>query len=169
MIDPASDYIFDAVSTTVEHGGTRERLPKTDEDWEKIRIGAVTLAEGSDLLKVRRPFAPDGDLNNSVGADATELSPADILAKVTRDPVEWNARIQALRNVGLEALEVAKTKNTNELWDLAENLDIACEQCHVSYWYPKEDATFYKRLDQTLHDFSQQSSQRERGTPGSVR
>jgi hypothetical protein len=168
-IDPASDYIFDAVSTTVERGGVKERLPKTDEDWDKIRSGAVMLAETSDLLKVPRPFAPEGDQNNSVGADATELAPAEILAKVTRDPVEWNARIQALRNVALETLEIVKKKNASEMWDAAENLDNACEQCHVSYWYPKEDAAFYQKIDRTLRDFSARSPQRGTGAAPSAR
>ena len=49
--------------------------------------------------KIRRPFTPPGDENNSTGPDAVELSPAQITAKVERDPVEWNARIEALRNV----------------------------------------------------------------------
>jgi len=42
-----------------------EKAPKTDEDWEKVRIGAVTLAEGVYLLKVPRPFAPPGDENTA--------------------------------------------------------------------------------------------------------
>src|SRR4051812_3542906 len=46
MIAPASDYVFDAVSTVVSKTGVIEKVPKTDEDWEKIRFGAVTLAEG---------------------------------------------------------------------------------------------------------------------------
>src|SRR5499425_704528 len=79
MIDPASDNIFDAVKIVQTKTGTVERLPKTDEDWEKLRIGAVTLAEGIYLLKVPRPFAPAGDHNNNTtGPDATELTPAQI-------------------------------------------------------------------------------------------
>jgi hypothetical protein len=153
MIDPASDYIFDSVSTVIDpKGHVIEKGPKTDADWEKLRIGAVTIAEGVYLLKVPRPFAPSGDENNSVGPDASELSPAQILAKVQKDPVEWNARIEALRNVGLEVLEIVKKKNVPELWDAAENLDVACEQCHASYWYPKEDAAFYRALDKRLRE-----------------
>lgn len=53
-------------------------------------------------------------------------------------------RIEALRNVGLEVLEIAKTRNTKELWDASENLDEACESCHCSYWYPKEDSQFFQ-------------------------
>jgi cytochrome c556 len=151
MIDPAADYIFDSVSTVIDpKGNVVEKAPKTDEDWEKLRIGAVTLAEGVYLLKVQRPFTPAGDENHSVGPDATELSPAQILAKVQKDPVEWNARIEALRNVGLEVLEIAKKKDTKELWEATENLDEACEACHRSYWYPKEDQTFYRELDRQL-------------------
>jgi len=152
MLDPASDFIFDAVKIETTKNGTVERLPKTDEDWEKLRIGAVTMAEGIYLLKIPRPFTPPGDENNSAGPDATELAPAQIAAKVKNDPVEWNARIEALRNVGLEVLEIARKKNTKELWDASENLDQACEACHRSYWYPKEDNQFYRSLDKQLHD-----------------
>jgi|KBSSwiStaDraftv2_1062776.scaffolds.fasta_scaffold05980_7 hypothetical protein len=147
LIDPLADNIFDAVSTVITMQGTIETAPKTEEDWNKIRVGAVTMAEGAYLLKVRRPFAPAGDLNDSVGPDAVELSPDQITAKVDKDPVEWNARIEALRNVGLQVLDIVKRKDVAELWDAAENLDIACEGCHRSYWYPGETPEFYRKLD----------------------
>src|SRR6185436_15638289 len=65
MIDPASDYIFDSVKEVTTKKGMVKTEPKTDEDWEKLRIGATTLAEGVYLLKVPRPFAPAGDNNNT--------------------------------------------------------------------------------------------------------
>src|SRR5438876_2470013 len=46
MLDPASDYIFDSVKVEIGKNGTVETVPRTEKDWEKIRIGAVTLAEG---------------------------------------------------------------------------------------------------------------------------
>jgi cytochrome c556 len=158
MIDPVADNIFNAVGSTMTKQGIVDVVPKTEEDWDKIRTGAVSLAEGADLLKIRRPFTPPGDENNSAGPEAVELSPAQITAKVERDPVEWNARIEALRNVALEALDVAKRKDVNELWDVGENLDKACEACHRSYWYPGEDAKFYQKLQRRLEEFRKQSS-----------
>ena len=139
-----------------------ETAPKTDADWEKIRIGAVTMAEGAYLLKIRRPFAPPGDENNSTGPDAVELPPAQITAKIEKDPVEWNARIEALRNVGLEVLDIVKRKDAKEMWDAAENLDTACENCHRSYWYPGETIQYYRTLDRRLeeHRNSQPSTKR---------
>jgi len=151
MIDPASDYVFDAVKTTITRQGVLETTPRTDQDWERIRVGAVTLAEGAYLLKVPRPFAPPGDENNSTGPDATELSPAQIKAKLEADPVLWNAKIEALRNVGLEVMDIVRRKDVKELWDAGENLDQACESCHLIYWYPGDKALLQKldrRLDQ---------------------
>ena len=144
LIDPASDNIFDAVKIVTTKSGTVERLPKTDEDWEKLRIGAVTIAEGIYLLKVPRPFTPPGDENNSTGPDASELSPAQIKAKLEADPVLWNAKIEALRNVGLEVLDIVKKKNSAELWEASYNLDMACESCHAQYWYPGDKALLEK-------------------------
>jgi hypothetical protein len=152
MLDPIADNIFDAVKMVSTKEGTVETVPKTDEDWEKIRVGAVTIAEGVYLLKIPRPFAPPGDLNNSTGPHPVELSPAQITAKVEKDPVEWNARIEALRNVGLEVLDIVKRRDVKELWDAGYNLDQACENCHRSYWYPGEDAQFYQNLDRRLQE-----------------
>ena len=151
LIDPLSDNIFDAVGAEWSHDQRVERSPKTDADWDKMRIGAVAMAEASYLLKVPRPFAPPGDDNNSGGADAMELSPAQIAAKREKDPVLWDAKIEALRNVGLQVLDIVKRKDVNELWDAAENLDSACENCHLEYWYPGQTALLEK-LDRQLGD-----------------
>jgi hypothetical protein len=156
MLDPASDYIFDAIKSESTEQGTVEKFPKTDEDWDRIRIGAVTLAEGVYLLKIPRPFAPEGDQNNSTGPEATELSPAQILAKLQADPVLWNAKIEALRNVGLQVLEIVKKKKVDELWDAGDNLDQACESCHIQYWYPGDTALLQK-LDRRIQEEYEQS------------
>lgn len=149
MIDPASDYVFDSIGTIVTKGRRHEVAPKTDADWDRIRIGGVMMAEGASLLKVQRPFTPPGDENNSTGPEAEELSPAQIKAKLEHDPVLWNAKIEALRNVGLEVMDIAKRRDVNELWDACDNLDNACESCHLEYWYPGE-SEYLRKLDLRL-------------------
>lgn len=138
-IDPLADGIFDAVGSDVAHGKYVEVLPKTDEDWGKVRAAAISLGEAIYLLKVPRRFAPPGDENVSQGPNPPELSPAQIEAKVKADPVLWNAKIEALRNVTLEVLEIVKRKDTQALFDAGGDLDQACEGCHLEYWYPGED------------------------------
>lgn len=151
MIDPASDFIFDAVKVEIAKSGTIETVPRTEKDWEKIRIGAVTIAEGVYLLKIPRPFTPPGDENISTGEHPTELSPSQIKAKLEADPVLWNAKIEALRNVGLEVMEIVKNKDVDELWEAGGNLDQACEGCHIQYWYPGDKALLEK-LDRQIEE-----------------
>src|SRR5262245_23799168 len=161
MLDPASDYIFDAVKVVTTKNGTVETVPKTAEDWAKLRIGATTLAEGAYLLKVPRPFTPPGDENNSTGPEASELSPAQIKAKLEKDPVLWNAKIEALRNVAKEVLDIVEKKNTAELWEASYNLDQACESCHLQYWYPGDPALL-QRVDRQLQELYERSSPKKK-------
>jgi hypothetical protein len=151
LLDPLSDNVFDAIGTVDTEKGAVDTLPKTDADWDKIRIGATALVEGSYLLRVKRPFAPAGDSNNSEGPEPMELSPVQIQQKVDKDTVLWLAKIEALRNVGLQALDVVKRRQANELWDVASNLDDACENCHLEYWYPSQKALL-DRLDRNLRE-----------------
>lgn len=151
LLDPSADLVFLSVSVISDRHGTVETSPKTDEDWARIRAGGVALAEGASLLKIPRPFAPPGEQNNSAGPDAPELSPAQIKAKLEKDPVLWNAKVQALRNAGLEVLEIVKERNAQKLWDAGEDIEMACEGCHVQFWYPGDPA-LYRRLDRRLED-----------------
>ena len=139
-IDPLADNIFDAVTWDISKKGTIATQPRNDEDWEKVRVGAITLAEGVYLLKVPRPFTPAGDVNNSTGPNPPELSPAQIKAKLDKDPVLWDAKIEALRNVALEVFQVANKKDVSALFEASEDLDRACEACHLEYWYPGDRA-----------------------------
>lgn len=150
-IDPIADNVFDAVSTVITRDKIVDTEPRTDEDWERVRIGAVTLAEGAYLLKIPRPFAPAGDENNSSGDEAFELSPAQIEAKRQADPVLWNAKIEALRNAGLEVIEIANRKDAKQLWAASDDLDAACENCHLEFWYPGQTALL-ERLDRHLEE-----------------
>jgi hypothetical protein len=140
MLDPISDNIFDAVHWDISGKGTVYTRPQTDADWEKVRAGAVSLAEGIYLLKIPRRWTPPGDVNNSTGPNPPELSPTQIQAKVDADPVLWNAKIEALRNVALEVLDIVKKKDVDELFAAGEDLDKACEACHLEYWYPGDKA-----------------------------
>jgi hypothetical protein len=48
-------------------------------------------------------------------------------------------------------LDIVKRRDANELWDACENLDNACENCHLEFWYPGEKA-YLRKLDLRLQE-----------------
>jgi cytochrome c556 len=136
VIDPIADNIFDAVVTDISTTGTVDTKPVTDEDWARVRQGAVTLAEGTNLLKIPRRVAPPGETNKSIGPNAPELSPEQIQAKIDQDRALWNARANELRDDALKVLEIVKARDADALFRAGSEIDKACENCHLEYWYP---------------------------------
>jgi len=136
MIDPIADYVFDAVGTDASEKGVVETKPVTDEDWAKVRQGAVMLAEGTNLLKMPRPVAPPGYKNKSTGQNAPELSPEQIQAKIEQDRAHWNKHVNELRDDALKVLKIVNAKDADALFQAGSEIDKACENCHLEYWYP---------------------------------
>src|SRR3954451_11527538 len=50
MVVPSSEFLFNAVSSSVTPKGVEEKSPKTDEEWADVRHKAITLMEASDLI-----------------------------------------------------------------------------------------------------------------------
>jgi len=136
VIDPIADNIFDAVGSDISAKGIVTTAPQTDEEWAKVMQGAVTLAEGSNLLKMHRNVAPPGDTNNSIGPNAPELSPEAIQAKIDGDRAVWNRHADELRDAAVRVIAIVKAKNTDALFAAGSEIDMVCENCHLEYWYP---------------------------------
>ncbi len=84
IVDPAGDMVWDSVSTIIDKGGIHETVPKTDEEWNKVRNGVITLIEASNLLMVPgRAMARPGEKSVAPGV---ELEPAEMEELVKKDP-----------------------------------------------------------------------------------
>jgi hypothetical protein len=139
VIDPTADWIFDAAVVDVTAGGVKETVPKTDEEWLRVERGALLLAEASNLLKMPRSMAPAGTAGTTPlrpGEPAPELSPAEIEAKVNANRDLWNTHADELRTVALASLTVVKARNVEGLFQIGSDIDRACENCHLEFWYP---------------------------------
>jgi hypothetical protein len=136
IVDPAGDMVWDSVSTVIDKGGLHETVPTTDEDWGKVRNGVVTLIEASNLLMIPgRAMARPGEKSVAPGV---ELEPAEMEELVKKDPAGWQQRARALHDISVDVLKVVDAKDVQKLFDIGEDLDKACENCHRQYWYPNE-------------------------------
>ena len=136
VVDPVADWIFDAAVIDVSEKGTVETLPLTDEDWTRVERGAMILAESANLLKMPRTMVPPGDESLKKEPGGPELTPAEIEAKIKKDPALWAKHADGLRQVAIESLAVIKSRDAQALFDVGDRIDKACESCHLEYWYP---------------------------------
>jgi hypothetical protein len=134
IVDPSADGLWESVATIVSAAGTEERRPRTDEDWATVRNHAVRLVEASNLLLIEgRRVAADTHKSEFPGI---ELEPAQIQELIDKDRATWVKLAGALHDAAMPALKAIEAKNAEGLLDAGEGIDVACENCHLKYWYP---------------------------------
>ena len=150
IVDPIADWIFDAAVVDVSEKGIVETKPLTDEDWLKVERGALILAESANLLKMPRTMVPAGDKSLSHEPGGPELTPAEIEAKVKKDPAAWNQHADRLRAAALESLKIIKARDSEGLFTAGDTIDKACEGCHLEYWYPGDKKAVLESQQNTV-------------------
>jgi hypothetical protein len=136
VVDPAADQVWNAVTTVQTASGTVETVPKTDEDWLKVRHGAVTLSEAANLLMMPgRHVARPHEKSETPGV---ELEPAEMEVLINKDRAAFIQRAKSLHEAGMAAVAAADAKDAQKLFVVGEQIENACEGCHSHYWYPNE-------------------------------
>ena len=134
LVDPGSDYIWDSVETVVSAKGVEEKAPRTDEEWKQVRNHAIMLLEATNLLQMPgRHVAQPGEKANDPNV---ELAPDQIEAAINKDRAAWISLAHNLHDAVMKTLNAADAKD--KLLDVGNDIDEACEKCHLPYWYPNE-------------------------------
>jgi hypothetical protein len=136
VVDPSADVVWLSVTTVQSAKGTLETAPHTDEEWTKVRHGAIVLTEAANLLMVPgRHVARPGEKSDTPGV---ELEPSEMEVLINKDPAAFHKRAKALHDAGLAALQAIDAKDAPKVFEVGEQIERACEGCHSQYWYPNE-------------------------------
>jgi hypothetical protein len=137
VVDFSSDYIWKAVSTTVDKKGVHEMQPRTDEEWHEFRRRAVLLVEAANLIAVPGRKVAHGD---KAVEDGQPLEVAKIQERLDAHHDQLVGFADALREVSVKLVEAADKKDVAVITDLGGTLDEVCESCHKVFWYPDQPA-----------------------------
>jgi len=136
IVDPSADLVWNAVTTVQTAKGTIDTVPKTPEEWLKVRHGAVGLSEAANLLMMPgRHVAQPHEKSDTPGV---ELEPAEMEVLINKDRAAFIQRAKALHEAGMAAVAAADAKDAQKLFEVGEQIESACENCHSHYWYPNE-------------------------------
>jgi hypothetical protein len=136
IVDVAADTVWLSVTTTASEKGLIETKPQNDEEWNKVRHGAIQLAEAANLLMMPgRHVARPGEKSETPGV---ELEPEEMEKSINNSRGVWEDRAKALHEAAMLAVKAAEEKNAEKIFEVGENIEMACENCHRQYWYPNE-------------------------------
>lgn len=136
LVDPSADVVWESVTTVVTPTGIEEKAPTTEEEWTAMRAGAIRLVEAPNLLMMPgRHVARPGEKSEAPGV---ELEPAEMEVLIDKDREGWNKRAMALRDAGMTMLQAIESRDRERIFDAGDQLEVACENCHLNYWYPNQ-------------------------------
>lgn len=135
QVDPAADEIWNSVASIVTTAGIEEKQPRTDEEWDALRLKALLVMEGANLLMMpgRQVVAEGKPLDPDELAGET---PEDIQKAIETNRAAWIRLAQGLHDAGKQVLGAIDAKSVPQLIEQGETLDTACENCHSTFWYP---------------------------------
>lgn len=106
VVDPASNAVFNAVSSEISAAGIVEKAPQTDAEWQKLGDQAAALAEAGNLLLVGGRQIDTGD---------------------------WTSLSREMTKVSTDVLRATEAKDKDKVFDLGEALYLTCDNCHRKY------------------------------------
>ena len=149
IIAPSSKAVFDAVGTEVTDKGAVDKAPKNDEEWTEVRNKAMAMVEASNLLLLPGRHISNQKVDAKTAHDAGELTPPEIEVRVAKARTTWNQRAVGFRTAAMVALKAADARKPADVQAAGEVVDAACENCHLTFWYPDQVQTLEK-ADQKL-------------------
>ena len=136
VVDTSADVVWLSVTAVQDERGLTEIRPRNDDEWNKVKGGAITLAEAANLLMIPgRHVARPGEKSETPGV---ELEPQEMEVMINQDRDSWNERAKALHMAALNALQAAEAHDADKIFEVGEQIENACENCHRQYWYPNE-------------------------------
>jgi hypothetical protein len=136
IVDPSADVVWNAVQTVVGPNGIEEVAPKNDEEWKNARYAAIRIIEATNLLIMPgRHVAKPGEKSEAPGV---ELEPAQMEELINKDRPGFMERAKKLHEVGVAFLAAIDAKDVPKVFDVGDDMEMACENCHSHYWYPNQ-------------------------------
>jgi hypothetical protein len=135
-VEPAANFLWDAVGSTTTDAVTEERQPRSEGDWKIARHNALMLIEAPNLLIMegRRVAAWPRKLDES--GTTGIATPPEIQRAIDAHRTEFIQLAHGLQDAGLQALKAVDARDPSGLMEAGAKIDEACEACHLRFWYP---------------------------------
>ncbi len=136
-IDTSANALWEA-STELMPTDDGKPAVVTDERWEALRLKALLLMEGANLLVTEgRPLVRPGQmLLTPAGEEGSSYTPAQAQAEIDKDRAAFVAFSKVMQNAAGQIVAAIDQRDA-EAYDMAGGtLSDTCAACHQRFWYP---------------------------------
>jgi hypothetical protein len=133
QLDPSADALWAAVGSVVTLKGETTRAPRSESEWNALRGRAEALAAGA-----RRLREPGWRVLPLAGARASAdlRDDAEVERRIGADPAVFAGFAAALGVATAQAQIAIERHDAAALTDAGDEIEQACEACHLAFWYP---------------------------------
>ena len=136
MVEPSGDFVFESVQEIADEHGISEKAPQTNAEWESVRRHLFVLLEAPNLLTMegRKAARPE----DKSKYPQIENGPEEIQKLLDADRPSFIRRARRLQDAAALAMKAVDAKDKGALFHAIGDIDKACENCHLHYWYPND-------------------------------
>ncbi len=140
LVDPSADALWESVGTIITKRGTEHRAPHTDAQWRRSSRYAQSLIAGAQNLQRRGLKVAANPQSHLADYDVPgSRTAAQIRADIDANPSRFLEAASQLEEAANLALTATRNRDAEALFDAGGAIDSACEHCHQSYWYPRQN------------------------------
>jgi hypothetical protein len=134
QINPAGEFAFRSVREVSDDKGERLEQPRTEAEWKNVEAKLMILRDAPKVLTADGlQAAPPGSKSEN---PSVESEPGAIQIAIDSNRDDFNRRAYRLQIAADETLLAAKARDPRGMVRMLEQVDRACESCHLRYFYP---------------------------------
>jgi hypothetical protein len=136
-----AQVIWDVGAGAIDDEGNPDGSKLNAADWDSIvsaggkgKNVAKSLVEAKQLVIA----APGQKISGEENPGA--FNAQDVEHAIAANPQAFSGFAQALEMSMDEIVNAARTRDAAKLFEVSGSLDQICEQCHLQFWYPEQNA-----------------------------
>ena len=140
-VNPQATALWDLTNDAQDDKGDIDPKKIKPETWPKLLEIGRTLEEAGRTLAASNGIVaapPGAKLQDESGPGASKA--ADVQRYLDAKPAEFRKHAAELQATGAGIVGAVMKKDGKKLTSLSNSLDEVCENCHVVFWYPQQNA-----------------------------
>lgn len=141
VIAPQAQILWDVGNEAMDDNGTPDAKRLSAAQWGQIATAGQKVQDMSLALAMARPLKVVGPGAAIQGeGDPNSSSATQVQGFVDADPAGFAEQARKLAAVAGDFVAAGKARDAAKLGLVSGNLDQVCEDCHMRYWYPQQNA-----------------------------